>query len=122
MRVVQEVQNAGHWISRDTIMAQSVVPAASPDPDGFPLTLTWYGFESSDEHQVVYTLTGDQIQREHYTNSVLDTTKIVARHIDSSGTNCQFINGKLTLTVTASLSGYQPVSETRTYEADARIG
>ena len=40
MVAIKQVENAIHHISRDVQMAQIIEPAADPDPDGFPLTLT----------------------------------------------------------------------------------
>jgi len=116
MTVVRQVQNAGYWISQDTLMAQIVTPSGAT---GFPLTLTWAEFGvDEDEHQVVYTLLGDQVKREHYTNRDTnpgsDATTFVAQFIDSI--SCQFAGGELTLTVSASVDGYRQASETRTYE------
>jgi prepilin-type N-terminal cleavage/methylation domain-containing protein len=111
MNVVRQVQNAGYWISQDTLMAQIVARSGAT---GFPLTLTWTEFGvDEDEHQVVYTLVADQLKREHYTNSVLDATTFIARYINSI--SCEGDSDELTLTVSASLDGYRPASETRTY-------
>ncbi|MFW0860383.1 MAG: prepilin-type N-terminal cleavage/methylation domain-containing protein, partial [Dehalococcoidia bacterium] len=38
LTAVRQVQNAGHWITSDAKMAQSV---ATTGASGFPLTLTW---------------------------------------------------------------------------------
>jgi prepilin-type N-terminal cleavage/methylation domain-containing protein len=120
MTVVRQVQNAGYWISQDTLMALLVTPSGAT---GFPLTLTWAEFGvDEDEHQVVYTLVGDQLKREHYTNRTInpdpDATTFIAQYIDSI--SCQFAGGELTLTVSASVGGYRPASETRTYEVVPR--
>ncbi len=130
MTAVRQVQNAGYWISRDAQMAQSVVPA-DPDPDGFPLTLTWTD-RNGDENQVVYTLLADnKLQREHYTNydpvtnPDPDATTIVAESInpDPAKTNCQFTSGELIVTVTASVgSSSHERSETRVYRIIPRPG
>ncbi len=127
MTAVRQVQNAGYWISHDAQMAESVEPEAAPDPDGFPLTLTWTD-RNGDEHKVVYTLLADNtLQRDHYTNydpvtnPDPDATSVVARYIDSI--SCQFAGGKLVFTVTASVgSGSHERSETRTYEVIPRPG
>ena len=117
MTAVRQVQNAGYWISRDAQMAQSVVPDDG-GATGFPLTLTRTEWEG-DEHQVVYTIIGDRLQREHYINSVPDSTIFVAEYVvsDPEKTNCVFTNGKLTLTVTATVGTWpQEEIETRVYE------
>ena len=120
MTAVIQVHNAGYWISHDTQMAQSVVTTGV---SGFPLTLTSTDWDSGDVHQVIYTLLVDnKLQREHYTNLNLDATTIVAEYINPNPakTKCEFAGGKLTLTVTATVGGWKPASETRIYEVIPR--
>ena len=119
MTAVRQVQSAGYWVSRDTQMAKTVEPALDPDPDGFPLTLTWtdrYG----DDHQVVYTLLADnKLQRSHSNGTT--ETGIMAEFIDPdpTKTSCVWDVGVLTFTVTATV---QEQSETRVYEVVPRPG
>jgi len=129
---VRQVQNAGHWVTRDTQMAQSVLVG---DEDGFPLTLTWQDWDEDeedeidpDEYQVVYSLEEVagvlKLKREHYTNRVdestlPDATTYVAKYIDSDQTSCDFEDPPmLAFTVTATVGGgsLQDGSETRLYE------
>ena len=122
MTAVRQVQNAGYWISHDTQMAQDVDTGAS---SGFPLTLTSTDWDSGDMHQVIYTLLVDnKLQREHYTNLNLDATTIVAEYINPDETSCVWddAEGKLTLTVTATMVGWKSASETRIYEVIPRPG
>lgn len=123
MTAVRQVQNAGYWISHDTQMAQSVDTDNLTPPE--ILKLTWTDWESGDVHQVIYTLLVDnKLQREHYTNLNLDATTIVAQYIVPDQTSCIWDDdeGKLTLTVTATVSGWKPASETRIYEVIRRPG
>jgi prepilin-type N-terminal cleavage/methylation domain-containing protein len=94
MTAVRQVQNAGYWVSHDAQMAQDIVTGDDPDDTGFPLTLTWRYWDSSDVHTVVYSLTVDnKLQRDHYTNKATnptpDATAIIAQFI-------QFIDPDLT--------------------------
>ena len=118
MTVVRQVQNSGYWISQDTLMAQVVEPDSGAT--GFPLTLTWAEFGTDgDEHQVIYSLSVDnELIRTYSINGFLSATTFVAQDIDldPAKTNCAYSGGVLTLTVSASVSGYRPASETRTYE------
>ena len=124
MTAVRQVQNAGYWISHDTQMAQHVV---ADDDLGTPVrelvTLAWTEW-AGDEHQVVYVLADNKLQRDHYTNRATnptaDATTFVANHIDNTNTSCVYDGGKLTLTVTASIGGFKPASETRVYEVVPR--
>ena len=114
MTVVRQVQNAGYWISQDTLMAQRVEVDA--DPSGFPLTLTWADWDTGDVHQVVYSLSVDnELMRTYSINGALNATTFVAQYIISIQAT-QGAGGKLTLEVTASVEGYRPANETRTYE------
>lgn len=125
MTAVRQVQNAGYWISHNTQMAQDIVTGDDPTGTGFPLTLTSTDWESGDVHQVIYTLlVNNKLQREHYTNLNLDATTIVAQYIDPDQTSCVWddAEGKLTLTVTATVSGWKSASETRIYEVIPRPG
>jgi len=128
MAVVRQVQNVGYWISHDVQQAQSVEPA-DPDPDGFPLVLTWTEWDGT-RNEVVYTLlVNDKLQREHYinydpvTNPNPDTTTFVAEYIDSIEVVPRPFTdgGVLTLRVTAKVgTGSQEASETRVYEITPR--
>ena len=121
---VRQVQNAGHWVTRDTRMAQTVL--TGDESDGI-LTLTWQDYDGTNEYQVVYSLEEVEgvlkLKREHYTNRAdnpdPDATTYVAKYIDSGQTSCEFVDPPmLTFTVTATVGGgsQQEVSETRIYE------
>ncbi len=115
MTVVRQVQNAGYWISQDTLMAQVVEP--DPGATGFPLTLTWTEFGvDGDVHRVVYSLTVDnELMRTYSINGGPSVTTFVAQYITliqvTQGAGDQYV-----LTVTAYVGGYREASETRTYE------
>jgi prepilin-type N-terminal cleavage/methylation domain-containing protein len=135
MTVVREVRSAGYWVSHDAFMAQDVELAdeSVDDPDGtrFPLTLTWTEWDTNDVHEVVYSITDDELQRTHSKNGTTDASIIVAEFIDTTfkdgkpQTRCEREppDVKLTLTVMATLgAGSQRESETRTYEIVPRPG
>lgn len=53
---IRQVQNAGYWISRDSLMAQTVT--TDDDPGTLELefiTLSWTAWEDNDVHKIVYT-------------------------------------------------------------------
>jgi hypothetical protein len=101
-------------------MAQTVEPAASPDPDGFPLTLTWNEYINGAEHQIVYSLAGNELRRSSSVDGGAPTVATVAEFI-TADTNCEFAGGVLTLTVTATVgAGSQEATETRIYEIKHR--
>jgi prepilin-type N-terminal cleavage/methylation domain-containing protein len=121
MNAVKEVQNAGHWLSLDAEMAQTVVASVAP---GFPLSMAWIEWEG-DERQVIYNITGDTLQREHYTNGTVDSTLIVANNINPDETSCVWDSDlrALTVTLTATIGeSTVAASETKIYEVSPRPG
>ena len=95
-------------------------PAAEPDPDGLPLTLTWSEYISGIEHQIVYELVGDELRRSYSVNGGTPTESTVAEFI-VSGTNCEFSDGVLTFTIVATVgAGSQEATETGIYEIQNR--
>ncbi len=88
---------------------------------GFPLTLTWTGWDDT-VYTVEYSLTGSEIWRKYYVGGTLSAQTSIAQYIDASQTTCNFddADNVLMLTVTASIGGYRPAAETRTYEVTPR--
>lgn len=124
MIAINQVQNAGYWISRDTQMAENVtVGLTLPN---FLILLVEE--ESGDQYQVTYTLEdmpGSELKKlqRHLIREGSDNTTFVAQYIDPNPerTKCQFIEGKLILTVTARTSiDPQTKTETRVYEVAPR--
>jgi len=127
MTAVRQVQNAGYWISRDTQMAQSVAVDNLTLPDF--LVLSWTEATSGNEYQITYTLENmpdselQKLQRSQSINGGTSATTFVAQHInpDTQKTKCEFTNGTLTLTVTATVGGGSLTeSETRVYKVIPR--
>lgn len=122
-----QVQNAGYWVSRDVQRAQQVTTDNLTLPDF--VIVTWTDWDSNDNHQVVYTLedmsgsTLKKLQRSESINGGAPNTTFVAQYIDPERTNCEFVNGQLTFTVTATVSlGSLEKSETRVFEVLPRPG
>jgi prepilin-type N-terminal cleavage/methylation domain-containing protein len=120
---VGQVQNAGYWISQDTQMAQTVTTENLIAPDF--LALNWIEESNGDEYQVVYTLETmpkselKKLFRNQSINGEASIRTLVAQYINPhpEKTKCEFINGTLTLTVTAKVgNGSRTESETRTYQ------
>ena len=109
MIAVKEVENAIHYISRDVQVSQKIEPAA-PDPDGFPLTLTWVEWDGT-ENVIIYTLNGGELEREHFVNSASDSVLIVARNLntDSSATNCDYTDYVFSYRLTSTIDGYPDI-------------
>ncbi len=140
MKVIREVQNAGYWISHDTQMAQQVSTDDDPGTAEVELlTITWYEYTYHDDDatdrfgngkRIIYTLVGEELRRDYYygeedeeTREVeeedyeLQSSTFVAKYI--TYINCEYA-GHLTLTVTASIGGWQPQSATRIYDVVPR--
>jgi prepilin-type N-terminal cleavage/methylation domain-containing protein len=140
MTAVRQVQNAGYWVSHDTLMAQSVVPDSGET--GFPLTLAWVGWEYGggggntciDSYEVRYTYDAvslklwryekittykyDSISGQFVVDTESQTSTPVADYITPIPT-ATVDGGALTLTVTATV---QQQTETRIYEVIPRPG
>jgi hypothetical protein len=112
MVLVQNVESAGYWVNRDALMAQEV------SPSGFPLTLDWQDWDGND-HQVVYNLVDNTMQRVEKINTLNVNQITVARNVntDPTLTNCNFSDKILNFKVTATIDSY---SETRIYEIKLR--
>jgi prepilin-type N-terminal cleavage/methylation domain-containing protein len=126
MTAIKQLENASHYINRDSQMAQTVA-VADPDPDGFPLTLTWVEWDSNDEIQVVYSIANNELKREHYTNRDTnpspDETTVAAEYLDPDQCSCDWddTGGKLTFTLTCAVNSKAGESaETRTWELAPR--
>ena len=114
MIAVKQVENAVHWISRDIRMAQT----AKIDDPAMVLALTWVEWNNT-ENQVTYTLDNGDLRRNHSVNG----QTIVAQHIESIVVAPKpYTGGKLAFTITATLGGLRPASETRVVEVMPRPG
>jgi len=121
MTAVRQVRQAGFWVSPDVMMSQN---RTLGEDSGFPLTLTWIQWGTNDTHEVIYTLVDmpgglKKLQREHYIDSGLDATNIVAEYIDADPGHTSFVQdgSKYIFTVTATVGGQ---NETREYEVQPR--
>lgn len=125
MIAVRQAQSAGYWVSHDALMAQAEPVIVENAGQLESITMDW-GDWDGNAYQVVYTF-GDELQREltktDSGGSASTSTGIIAEFIDPANTGCQFIDGRLILTVTITVgSGSQVQSETRTYEIVPRPG
>ena len=136
LTAVNQVQSAGHWVSRDAQMAKSVeLKWGGEHPVGsrFPLRLTWTDGDGN-EHEVIYTLEPQgepkKFKRSYSINGGEPSEAIVAQHIVPGlakthlkfiDTNEDGIEDTLIFTVTASVGeGSREQRETRVYEVSPR--
>ena len=167
MTAVRQVQQVGHWMSQDMLMANFVYytydpdnPVDDPDTSGGTDVLIVYWTEYTEwndeykrsiKHKVTYNLTDDnRLIRHHYNNNldpegvglpdydpsggwlhtdewpdvsefpVLVDTYQVAQYIDPGSFEITPSGSQYTLTVTATVGGFQEVSEIRTYDIERR--
>ena len=118
MYALRQVQTAGYYVSRDTLQARCIDLGID---SGFPLTLSWFDPATSENHSVKYSYnsTTRYLTR---TDLISNSTIRVAEGIDSTLSFTENGTGYFILNVTASMSGYQPASATRTYEIESRFG
>lgn len=109
--VIKQVESAVYWIGHDAAMSQVVQPGAG---SGFPLNLSWVEWDNTN-HRVSYTLGNGELRRINYVNQAETGQTMVAENISSNQqlTYCRFLDGMLTLKVTASVGGFRSDSETR---------
>lgn len=122
MTVIRQVQNAGFWISHDTLMAQNIVTVNDPETseDEF-ITLHWANWENGEVHKIVYTFHDmadglKKLKRTHRIDDVVSEQTLVAEYIDSASFSEQDDIWKLTI---QARSGTE--TETREYEINPRV-
>jgi prepilin-type N-terminal cleavage/methylation domain-containing protein len=115
---VNQVQNAGYWVSLDAQMAQIVVPDEYEDT-GFPLTLTRTDWDTNEVYQVTYTLDPALKNLQRIYSHGITETSIIAQFIDPEQTSCVWDGEVLTFTIMVTVGGQ---SETRVYEIKPRPG
>ena len=117
MQEIQQLENAGFWVSRDVQMSQNVTtgPAA-----GFPLQLYWMD-RDFNTFSVNYTMSGGTMMRTLVQNGGPPVQTLIAKSIstDPALTNCSYTDGLLTFKVTSSVGRS---SMTRTYQVKKRTG
>jgi prepilin-type N-terminal cleavage/methylation domain-containing protein len=110
---LRQVQNAGHWISHDALMAQVV----TTDKPGVFLALSWSDWEGNS-YNVDYVLNGSTLTRQ-----LNGSTLLIAQYIVPAFTTCSWggesgDENNLTVTIRASLHGVRYAE--RTYEISPR--
>jgi len=109
---IRQVQNAGHWISQDALMAQVV----TTDSPGVFLALSWCDWNGND-NVVQYFFDGNTLKRQlNGGAAILIAEYVVHDTTPTSPTICNWNDDdkKLTVKIRASLHGSRYAE--RTYE------
>lgn len=116
MLAMMQVENAGYWVSRDVQMSANI---SLGENAGFPLELNWLDIDQN-EYQVIYSLTGSEIQRSLSKNGQEELQTSIAQSINPAIdlTSCTYTDGLFIFKVTATL-GNDDV--TRTYQIKKRL-
>ena len=114
MQAVQRVEYTGQWLTRDVQMSKTVTPDTA---SASQFVLTWS--DHVNTYEATYFISGDQLIRSYKENSGSAEQKIMVQSLDtdSTGTNCSYAGGVLTITITAKVG---KVRETRTYQIQNR--
>lgn len=115
--VLQEVRNAGYWVSRDVQMAGNVTPGENY---GFPLTLDIpVDTDENNNYEIRYLSYDNKLKREVYDSSeILISETFVANYVATDNTTFSAISTDLyKLTIKASRG---ETTITRVYEVSQR--
>lgn len=115
MTAVNNVRNAGDWISQDARMAENTIIITSNLPS---MHWTFFNPLSGDPpsvHDVVYTLSGTDLVRSYTVDSGVPQVTTVAQNITID--SAVFSGNKLTIALTATVGS---ASETRTFVISLR--
>jgi prepilin-type N-terminal cleavage/methylation domain-containing protein len=95
---LRQVQNAGHWISQDAIMAQEI----DTNKPGVFLSIVWSDW-GGNSFNIDYVLEGNTLKRQLNDNAAV----LIADYIVPEDTTCVWVEeeNKLTVTIKASLHG-----------------
>jgi len=125
MTVIRQVQNAGYWISHDTLMAEHMIVDDDPETAEF-LILTWtewgYG-EDTIYHRVTYSFQDlsdgiGKLKRTYWSSAGASEQTLVAQYIDLATASFSEQDGVWKLTIQA-CAGTE--TETREYEINPRV-
>ena len=129
MTAVQQVQNAGYWISRDAQMAQSVTTDGLTLPDF--LVINWTEWDEAGDpiyHSATYFFEGlsdgiGSLKRSHWSSAGADEETLIASYIYYDPTdvddtsNASYQSPLLTVQLTAL---FEEIQETREYQITHR--
>lgn len=127
-QAVSQLRQAEHWMTRDALMSQTVVPDAV-NPSGFPVTLSWTTSQGV-AHEVTYSLedmsgsSHKRLRRQVIIDGGSPSTLWLAEGIEVGEgdggeqlTSCSYLRPVLTVTLTVTSGTH---TETRVFQAKLR--
>jgi prepilin-type N-terminal cleavage/methylation domain-containing protein len=136
MEVVDQLQNAMHYINRD---AQTAWPgkvdadngSSYPTPlafSGHSLILEWRDYTDpaytpdapNKKHVITYSVNNGELKRSETVDSGAPVVSILARDIDGANSSYSYNNAVLTIKLTSAISGVKSATETRTLQIKMR--
>lgn len=119
---IRQVQNVGYWASRDAQQAQTITDEDDPETTDITesLIVEWVEWDGTT-NKIVYVVDGNEVKRIVDINGSTEEY-IIARFITVADFVLDENNRLLTVTVTATVGGFQQVEETRVYEVIPRAG
>jgi len=112
---INQVRNAGHWISRDVQMAKpNTIVVYEPTEQNFLGLTIWEDPNGDTTHTVTYTLQDGKLWRNYDAEQTL-----IAQYIKPKGadTDCHWDGEVLTVNITAQVGDK---TETRTFQVKPR--
>lgn len=115
--VLQQVRNAGHWISRDVQMARTVTPG---EPDVFLTLSIPVDDDENNDLRIDYLFDGNKLKREVYDASpTLISETLIADYIDADNTTFSALGASLYQLTVRAAKGEAAVR--RVYEVGQRL-
>jgi len=120
MTALADIENAAHWLTRDTIMGQSL-DLLEGAPPANTVNITWFdytgGSGNETAHYAAYTHSGTELRREY---DSANNTAIVARRLTEVGFS---LDGDLmTVTLISTPERASRSTVNRTYVIEMRAG
>jgi prepilin-type N-terminal cleavage/methylation domain-containing protein len=118
-KAIRELDVSIDTLRRDIQMAQQV---NAPPNSGFPLNLSWKEWDNT-AYVITYRLDGSLLKREVEVNGSPSEDKVLASDISLIKIdNLPYSSGSLSISVTSTVGGFKPASESRTFRVLPRTG
>ena len=119
--VLQQVRNAGTWISRDVQMARNLTLG---EPSGFTLSIHIpVDSDENNDYRIDYLFDGDKLKRQEYDSlDNLTSETFIADYIDTDNTTFATVNATAGLHEFTVRVAKREAVATMSYEISQRLG